>query len=181
MTAASGTEFLTRKKAAKDARQQVVAGALAEADRLFDALTDLADDSRRRTPAVEGPASRMVLDAAFLVPRRAARRFRAAASAAARALAARGFELSVTGPVAPLPLRGGRGVSRASGVPARRDAKALFDDTDATLLDLVDNILTKGVVIDAEVVLGLAGVDLVYVRLSALVSAADKMRRVLAE
>jgi hypothetical protein len=65
--------------------------------------------------------------------------------------------------------------------PARRDATALFDDTDATLLDLVDNILTKGVVIDAEVVLGLAGVDLVYVRLSALVSAADKMRRVLAE
>ena len=67
------------------------------------------------------------------------------------------------------------------GVPARRDAKALFEDADATLLDLVDNILTKGVVIDAEVVLGLAGVDLVYVRLSALVSAADKMRRVLAD
>jgi hypothetical protein len=69
-------------------------------------------------------------------------------------------------------------VSRA---PARRDAHAIFDDADATLLDLVDNILTKGVVIDAEVVLGLAGVDLVYVRLSALVSAADTMRRVLAE
>jgi hypothetical protein len=65
--------------------------------------------------------------------------------------------------------------------PARRDAPVLFDETDATLLDLVDNILTKGVVIDAEVVLGLAGVDLVYVRLSALVSAADKMRRILSE
>jgi hypothetical protein len=73
--------------------------------------------------------------------------------------------------------RGGR----ASETPARRDAHALFEDTDATLLDLVDNILTKGVVIDAEIVLGLAGVDLVYVRLSALVSAADKMRRILAE
>ena len=58
-------------------------------------------------------------------------------------------------------------------------AAALFDDADATLLELVDNILTKGVVIDAEVVLGLAGVDLIYVRLSALVSAADKMRRAL--
>ena len=64
--------------------------------------------------------------------------------------------------------------------PARRGSaeQALFEDADATLLDLVDNILTKGVVIDAEVVLGLAGVDLVYVRLSALISAADKMRRV---
>jgi len=56
----------------------------------------------------------------------------------------------------------------------------LFEDADATLLDLADNILTKGVVIDAEIVLGLAGVDLVYVRLSALLSAADKLRQVLA-
>jgi hypothetical protein len=56
---------------------------------------------------------------------------------------------------------------------------ALFEDADANLLDLVDNILTKGVVIDAEVVLGLAGVDLVYVRLSALLVAVDKLRRVL--
>jgi gas vesicle structural protein len=63
--------------------------------------------------------------------------------------------------------------------PARA-LPALFEDADATLLDLVDNILTKGVVIDAEIVLGLAGVDLVYVRLSALVSATDKLRRVLA-
>ena len=64
--------------------------------------------------------------------------------------------------------------------PARRPRKsgpALFDDTDATLLELVDNILTKGVVIDAEVVLGLAGVDLVYIRLSAILSAVDKIRR----
>ena len=69
-----------------------------------------------------------------------------------------------------------------SARPAKREpskAAAIFEDADATLLDLVDNILTKGVVIDAEIVLGLAGVDLVYVRLSALVSAADKMRRVL--
>ena len=63
--------------------------------------------------------------------------------------------------------------------PGRRGVEGLFADADATLLDLADNILTKGVVIDAEIVLGLAGVDLVYVRLSALVSAADKMRRVL--
>lgn len=60
----------------------------------------------------------------------------------------------------------------------KEPAAALFEDADATLLDLVDNILTKGVVVDAEVVLGLAGVDLVYLRLSALLSAVDKLRRV---
>jgi hypothetical protein len=59
-------------------------------------------------------------------------------------------------------------------------AAALFEDADATLLDLVDNILTKGVVIDAEVVLGLAGVDLIYLRASALLSAVDKIRRAIA-
>jgi hypothetical protein len=101
VVAASGTEFLTRKKAAKDARHQLVADAIADADRLFDALADLADDSRRRTPAVEGPTSRMVLDAAFLVPRRGTRRFRAAAGEAARSLGLRGFELSLTGPWPP--------------------------------------------------------------------------------
>jgi hypothetical protein len=72
---------------------------------------------------------------------------------------------------------GGRSTAPAHG--SKRRPPALFEDADATLLDLVDNILTKGVIIDAEIVLGLAGVDLVYVRLSALVSAVDKLRRVL--
>jgi hypothetical protein len=101
VAATSGTEFLAKKKAAKDARQRLVADALADADRLFAALSRVADDSRRRTPAVEGPTSRMVLDAAFLVARRDARRFRAAVTEAGRPLAARGFDLSLTGPWPP--------------------------------------------------------------------------------
>jgi gas vesicle structural protein len=55
------------------------------------------------------------------------------------------------------------------------DTKALLDEADASLLDLVDNILTKGVVIDGEVVLGLAGVDLIYLRLGVILCAADRM------
>lgn len=51
----------------------------------------------------------------------------------------------------------------------------LLDVPDATLVDLVDNLLDRGVVLDAEVVLGLAGVDLVYVRLAALLCAADRV------
>ena len=62
--------------------------------------------------------------------------------------------------------------------PARRDVASIFDGADATLLDLVDNVLTRGVVLNAEIVLGLAGVDLVYLRLSALLCAVDKLRRV---
>jgi hypothetical protein len=60
---------------------------------------------------------------------------------------------------------------RRSGLPA------LLDDAAPSLLDLVDQVLNKGVVIDGEVVLGLAGVDLIYLRLSALLCAADGLRR----
>lgn len=52
---------------------------------------------------------------------------------------------------------------------------ALLDSADATLVDLVDNLLDKGIVLDAELVLGLAGIDLVYVRLAALLCAADRV------
>jgi hypothetical protein len=51
----------------------------------------------------------------------------------------------------------------------------LFDSTEESLLDLVDNLLNRGVVLDAELVLGLAGVDLVYLHLSALLCAADRV------
>jgi hypothetical protein len=54
---------------------------------------------------------------------------------------------------------------------------ALLDGAGPSLLDLVDQVLNKGIVLDGEVVLGLAGVDLVYLRLSALLCAADGLRR----
>ncbi|HXG15489.1 MAG TPA: gas vesicle protein GvpJ [Calidithermus sp.] len=43
------------------------------------------------------------------------------------------------------------------------------------MLDLVDHVLNKGVVLDGEVVLGLADVDLIYLRLAALLCAADRL------
>jgi Gas vesicle protein len=55
------------------------------------------------------------------------------------------------------------------------DAQTILETSDGSLLDLVDNLLNKGVVVTGEVVLGLAGVDLVYVRLSALLCAADRI------
>lgn len=56
-------------------------------------------------------------------------------------------------------------------------ARQILGEADASLLDLVDNVLTKGVMIEGEVVLGLADVDLVYLRLSALLCAADRIAR----
>jgi hypothetical protein len=49
------------------------------------------------------------------------------------------------------------------------------DTSDASLLDVLDNLLNQGVVLNAEIVLALANVDLVYLRLSALLCAADRV------
>lgn len=57
----------------------------------------------------------------------------------------------------------------------RRAVARLLDSPDESLLDLVDSLLDKGVVLDGELVLGLADVDLVYVRLSVVLAAADRV------
>jgi hypothetical protein len=60
--------------------------------------------------------------------------------------------------------------------PASREAtRELLQGADESLLDLIDNLLNRGVVISGEVFLGLAGVDLVYLRLTALLCAADRL------
>ena len=59
---------------------------------------------------------------------------------------------------------------------SRTPADAVLDTTDTTLLDLLDKLLNKGVVLNGDVVLGVAGVDLVYLRLSSLLSAVDRVR-----
>ena len=60
---------------------------------------------------------------------------------------------------------------------ARAGAREILETTDESLLDLVDNLLNRGVVISGEVMLGLAGVDLVYVRLQAILCSADRVEQ----
>jgi hypothetical protein len=56
-----------------------------------------------------------------------------------------------------------------------RAAERLLDSPETTLLDLVDRLLSKGVMASGDLTLGVAGVDLIYVRLSALLCAADRV------
>ena len=55
------------------------------------------------------------------------------------------------------------------------DALELLEGSDVSLLDTVDHLLNKGVVLTGDVVIGLAGVDLIYLRLSVLLCAADRI------
>jgi hypothetical protein len=59
-------------------------------------------------------------------------------------------------------------------VPPRREFAHILEP-DASLLDVIDSLLNKGVVLNADVILALADVDLVYLRLSALLCAADRV------
>ena len=79
----------------------------------------------------------------------------------------------------PLPPRGPR-PRPAPRVPTprpqpRREIGRIFEETETSLVDVIDNLLNRGVVLNADLILALADVDLVYVRLSALLCAADRV------
>jgi gas vesicle structural protein len=59
--------------------------------------------------------------------------------------------------------------------PANRHVARIIGGDESTLLDVLDNLLSKGVVLNADVILALANVDLVYLRLSAILCAADRV------
>ncbi len=53
----------------------------------------------------------------------------------------------------------------------------LLQEQDVTLLEILDRVLNKGVVISGDVVLSVADVDLVYVGLKVLVTSVENMRQ----
>jgi hypothetical protein len=50
-------------------------------------------------------------------------------------------------------------------------------DEQSSLVDVLDNVLNRGVVLNGDVMLGVANVDLIYVKLSVLLAAFDKVMK----
>jgi hypothetical protein len=48
-------------------------------------------------------------------------------------------------------------------------------DVESSLLDVVDNVLNKGMLLNGDLILGVANVDLIYAKLSVLLAALDKI------
>ncbi len=46
---------------------------------------------------------------------------------------------------------------------------------ESSVLDLLDRLLNKGVMLNGDVTLGIAGVDLIYLRLASIFSAVDRV------
>jgi hypothetical protein len=94
---ASGAAFLAARKQVRDSARAAVAEAASAAAAAFDQLSPLAADARRRDDLPAG-AVPPLLDAAFLVPSARREKFRSAARSAARACAAAGAQMTLTGP-----------------------------------------------------------------------------------
>jgi hypothetical protein len=96
---ASGAAYLAGKKSQRDRRAELAVNAKAVVGGLYDDLSQLASEAARRTaaelPVRGGP---LLLDAAFLVPRTRAARFRRTVARKAKALAADGYHVTLTGP-----------------------------------------------------------------------------------
>jgi hypothetical protein len=54
-------------------------------------------------------------------------------------------------------------------------AAQVFEAPESSVLDLIDSLLNKGVMANGEVTLGVAGIDLIFLRLSAILCAADRV------
>lgn len=54
-------------------------------------------------------------------------------------------------------------------------ARYVLQTPDTTVLDLIDELLNKGVMATGDVTLGVAGIDLIYLRLSSILCAADRV------
>jgi len=95
----SGADFLKTKRDLRDAERTAQQDRLQGAQATLERLSRLARDVVTRPPAVPSPG--LLLDAAFLVPRRHTARFRTAVTKERTRLARLGITVTLTGPWPP--------------------------------------------------------------------------------
>jgi hypothetical protein len=54
-------------------------------------------------------------------------------------------------------------------------ADQILEPANTSILDLLDRLLNKGVMLNGDITMGVAGVDLIYLRLSSIFCAADRL------
>lgn len=98
----SGADYLVRKRNQRDQSRVVLQRARADASRLYRVIAGEASEARRRSDVERAaPGSRLLLDAAFLVPARRTKAFQAVVRRHAGALERAGISVSLTGPWPP--------------------------------------------------------------------------------
>jgi hypothetical protein len=98
----AGSAYLARKRDILAVNQVQLADASREAGRVYTAMSRLAAESQRRSTLERAaPGSRLLLDAAFLVPRKTSAVFRTALRSHSRSLRSAGVAVALTGPWPP--------------------------------------------------------------------------------
>jgi hypothetical protein len=98
----SGKAFLLRKKLEQDAARELAGRLRSEMDAVFSELAEGASEAVRREPAASPESGgRLLLDAAFLVPRERSADFEAIVERCAARLAPRACDVTLTGPWPP--------------------------------------------------------------------------------
>ena len=98
----SGAAYLVRKRNQRDQSRAVLQRARADASRLYRVIAGKASEARRRNDIERSaPGSRLLLDAAFLVPARRTKAFQAAVRRHAGVLERAGISVALTGPWPP--------------------------------------------------------------------------------
>ena len=99
---ASGTDYLSRKKARRDTAIELAARARKTVIDLYDRLAARSSLAKRRGASeLPGQGGPLLLDAAFLVPRSRATGFRSLAAREARRLGRLGYRVTLSGPWPP--------------------------------------------------------------------------------
>jgi hypothetical protein len=125
----SGASYLARKRDLLDVTRVQLTAARTAANRLYRGLSREATDARRRRSTEQmAPGSRLLLDAAFLVPARRVDAFRRALRQQVKAVSGSGLVVSLTGPWPPYNFvdapSGRRSRPRAATAKRRRSAAA---------------------------------------------------------
>ncbi|HUG54245.1 MAG TPA: GvpL/GvpF family gas vesicle protein, partial [Vicinamibacteria bacterium] len=94
----AGSRFLARKRQEHDEVRDIVRVGRDEAEVVFRDAARHASDTRRRDAAAGAPGTRLVLDAAFLVPVAEVGAFKETLRRHGERLSARGYRLVLTGP-----------------------------------------------------------------------------------
>jgi hypothetical protein len=98
---AQGKSFLLMKKAEQTGVHRTIRTARRDADQAFAQIAESARESVKRPPVSREVASRVLLDAVFLVPSGRAREFQSAVKRAQTSLSKSGCEVTLTGPWPP--------------------------------------------------------------------------------
>src|SRR5690606_23236538 len=138
-------------------------------ERLHATLEAVAVAGRRhrpQDPRLSGRTDWMVLNGAYLVDKSREEEF----AAALAPFRQEGIEVELTGPWGALLVRGGARMTADSRRGAALAAQGRLPPERVALVDLLDRLLSGGVVITGDLVLSIADIDLVRISLRALIA-----------